>query len=393
MGIMDAFKAKLSARSGASKDALLSESSILDALKVVLDPDLGRDIVSLGFVRNIVISDSVLSLDINLTTPACPVKEQLKAAAQAALQPLIGERRLEVRMTATTRGASATPNLAPALAGVKNLIAVASGKGGVGKSTTAVNLAYALHQLGSKVGLLDADIYGPSIAKMTRITPSANIVGNTVVPPVADGIKIISMSMFTQGDQAAIMRGPMAASVIKQFLTQVDWGELDYLIIDYPPGTGDIQLTISQTAPITGAVIVTTPQEVALLDVRKAVQMFKTLKVPVLGVLETMSWFTCDGCDKRHFIFRQGGGERLASEIGVAFLGGVPLDPAVAHGGDHGQAAVLSQPESEVARAYTLAAQKAAAQLSIIHARQAGTLGSFSLNWQNSEATTPQEHP
>jgi ATP-binding protein involved in chromosome partitioning len=296
-------------------------------------------------------------------------------------------REVQVAKTATTRSpprAERTAVVTPALAGVKNLVAVASGKGGVGKSTTAVNLAYALKAAGAKVGLLDADVYGPSIPRMVRVTKDAAEGGpNVIVPPEADGLKVISIGMFASAGQAAILRGPMAGGVIKQFLTQVQWGELDYLVIDYPPGTGDIQLTISQAAPINGAVIVTTPQEVSLLDVRKAVSMFKTLKVPVLGVIETMSWFVCDGCDKRHYIFRQGGGEKLARELGVAFLGGVPLDPRVAEGGDEGRPQVLALPESEVARTYVAAAGAVARQLSILAAADGGALGQFSLVWRN----------
>lgn len=364
----------------------LTEADVKAALANVKDPDLHKDIVTLGFVRNIEIKGDTVSLEVNLTTPACPVKEQLKSQCEEEIKKLPGVSEAHVTMTATTtrsqKEGSAQPVVSASLAGVKNIIAVASGKGGVAKSTTAVNLAYALAKTGSKVGLLDADVYGPSIPRMVKFTKPASQEGATVVPPEAEGIKVISVAMFSEGAKATILRGPMAGGVVKQFLTQVEWGELDYLIIDYPPGTGDIQLTISQTASLSGAVIVTTPQEVSLIDVRKAVDMFKTLKVPVLGVVETMSYFICDGCDKKHHIFRQGGGERLARDYGVALLGSVPIDPAVAIGGDEGRPHVLIAPESIASKTYTGIAGALARQVSILNAQNDGALTSFSLTWK-----------
>ncbi len=373
MGIFSDMKEKLT---GGAPSRGISEEQVRDALKAVVDPDLHKDIVSLGFVTKVDIEGTKVAVTVNLTTPACPVKEQLKSQCEAEIRKIPGVAQVDVTMTATTRGArtSAQATVHPALANVKNIIAVASGKGGVGKSTTAVGLAYALAKAGSKVGLLDADVYGPSVPRMVKISKAAAQEGQVIVPPEADGVKVISMGMFQSGDKAAILRGPMAGTVIKQFLTQVEWGTLDYLIIDYPPGTGDIQLTISQTAPVTGAVIVTTPQEVALMDVRKAVSMFTTLKVPILGVIETMSYFICDGCDKKHFIFRQGGGERLAREFGVALLGQIPIDPAITQGGDDG---------SPQFAAYLEAAGATAQQLSIINAIDDGALTQFSLVWKN----------
>ena len=364
----------------------VSDLQINTALSVIIDPDLNKDIVSLGFVRNIEITGTTVSLEINLTTPACPVKETFKEKAEKALLEVPGIEKAVVKMTATTRTTQAdTDARTPALRGVKNIIAVASGKGGVGKSTTAVNLAFALRQTGAKVGLLDADVYGPSIPKMIKIDTKASVGegSNIIVPPESDGIKLISVGMFNEGDKAAILRGPMAAGLIKQFLTQVAWGDLDYLIIDYPPGTGDIQLTISQTAPITGAVIVTTPQEVSLLDVRKAISMFKTLKVPVLGVIETMSYFICDGCDKKHYLFNQGGGERLVREFGVPLLAGIPVDPMVSKGGDEGTPHVRAYPDSITAKSYKEAAGSVAQQIAILSSSDDGGLSSFSLTWKN----------
>ncbi|MCX6105015.1 MAG: Mrp/NBP35 family ATP-binding protein [Proteobacteria bacterium] len=382
MGLFSSVKDKLSG----GPATIVTEEQVKEALSKVQDPDLHQDIVKLGFVRNIVIKGDKVSVEVNLTTPACPVKEQLKTECETVLKDIPGIAHADVTMTATTSAAPRDTNAAviPALAGVKNIIAVASGKGGVGKSTTAVNLAYALAKAGSKVGLLDADVYGPSIPRMVKITTLAEEGGpNEIIPPLADGIKVISVGMFTQASDATILRGPMAGSVIKQFLTQVKWGELDYLVIDYPPGTGDIQLTISQTAPVTGAVIVTTPQEVSLIDVRKAMSMFKTLKVPVLGVIETMSYFVCDGCDKKHTIFRSGGGERLARESGITLLGTIPLDPRVAIGGDEGRPHVAAFPDAPASQAYIAAAGAAAQQLSILNAQNSGVLNQFAVEWKN----------
>ena len=363
---------------------LLNEDTVRSALSSIMDPDLGKDIVTLGFVRNIQIRGTEVALEINLTTPACPVKETIKTQAETALRDLPGVSTVAVTMTATTRGNVATAGspIAAALGGVKNIIAVASGKGGVGKSTTAVNLAYALAAKGSRVGLMDADVYGPSIPMMTKPDAPSQSNSNLINPPMAAGVQVMSIGLFAGGDKATIVRGPMASGVIKQFLTQVNWGELDYLIIDYPPGTGDIQLTLSQTAPITGAVVVTTPQDVALIDVRKAIAMFDTMKVPVLGVVETMSYFICDGCDKKHYIFKSGGGAKVAREFGLSFLGEIPLEPGVALSSDRGVPAVIADSTSPAARAYMEVSGAVASQVSMIHEAYKDALTQFSFEWR-----------
>ncbi|MGE0171805.1 MAG: Mrp/NBP35 family ATP-binding protein [Oligoflexales bacterium] len=365
-------------------DGIVSEQfikqEVLNRLATVMDPDLHKDIVSLGFVKDVSFSGGKVSVTVELTTPACPVKEKLRTQCKELIDGISGVTSSEVTMTARTRASEQRATL-DSLAHVRNIIAVASGKGGVGKSTTAVNLAYSLAKAGSKVGLLDADVYGPSIVKMTGVGAPKEMQGSLIVPPEKNGVKIISTPMFGTQDKATILRGPMVAQIIKQFLTQVSWGDLDYLVIDYPPGTGDIQLTLSQIAPISGAVIVTTPQEVSIIDVRKAVEMFVTMKVPILGIIETMSYFVCDGCDKKHFIFKSGGGTALARQLGVPVLGEIPMDPAVASFADQGTPIV--EHNTAGASAYLEASGKVAAQLSILNSSDAKGLNHFQLTWES----------
>lgn len=387
MSFMKSVQERLTGKSGGQQPTpeAARGDAIRENLRSVMDPDLHKDIVSLGFVKEIKVAGAEATITVELTTPACPVKEKLRGEVEQAALSVPGISEVRVHMTAQTRKGQAaiSEQASMALGQVRNIVAVASGKGGVGKSTTAVNLAFALAQAGAKVGIMDADIYGPSVQLMTKAEQPTEMVGNLIEPTEVSGIKVISIAMFAQAGQAALMRGPMAAQVIKQFLTQVAWGELDYLLIDYPPGTGDIQLTLSQIAPITGAVVVTTPQEVALLDVRKAVSMFNTLRVPILGVVETMSYFICDGCEKKHHIFRTGGGERLAAEHGVPLLGAIPIDPRVADTGDTGTPIVAAHTDSTVSQAYRDAAGKVAAQLSILNNATGGdALNYFTLEWK-----------
>lgn len=346
----------------------VTRERVLEALSQVLDPDLRKDIVSLGMIRDLQVENGEVSFRFVLTTPACPVRDQLEAEARRAVAALPGVKKVEVKMDAAVSQRRGVPDRRP-VEGVRNIVAVTSGKGGVGKSTVAVNLACALAHLGSRVGLLDTDIYGPNIPTMlgVRQTPMAR--GKQIVPLEAHGLKVMSMGFLTDEETPLIWRGPMLHNVVQQFLYQVLWGELDYLIADLPPGTGDVQLTMVQSVPLSGGLVVTTPQDVALSDAKKAVMMFRQVNVPVLGVVENMSYFVCPHCGERSEIFSHGGGERVAEQYEVPFLGRIPLEIAVREGGDRGRPIVLEQPESEAAKAFVAAAEQLAAQLSIANWR------------------------
>ncbi len=346
--------------------ATIQEADVRDALRAVEDPDLHRDIVSLGFVKKVAIDGKKVSVVVELTTPACPVKEQLRAQCESAIRALDGVEQVHVEMTANVRSASSAAN-GPVLPGVKNVLAVASGKGGVGKSTVAVNLAAALAKSGATVGLMDADVYGPSVARMLGGSgePRTNPKGQ-LLPFAAHGIKFMSMGMLVNDQTPVVWRGPMASGLIQQFLTKVDWGELDYLVIDLPPGTGDVQLTLTQTANLTGAVIVTTPQEVASEVARKGLKMFGTVNVPVLGVIENLSYFICGTCDTRHDIFRPRGGAKPYASWGVPLLGEIPIEPELAALGDEGRPAVDADANSATAKAFLRLASNVAAALSTV---------------------------
>lgn len=358
----------------------LNEATILNQLKPIQDPVQGRGIVELGLVGGVKIGGGNVGLDLVLAEHSEEQRSALRQACVQAVKSIAGVGHVSVNVTTKSR-APKTKAGRP-LPGVRHVIAVASGKGGVGKSTTAANLAVALKMKGARVGILDADIYGPSIPTMIRISelpkPKEN---NWIEPAVGLGVKIVSMAFFISADRAAILRGPMVSGYVGQFLNRVEWGELDYLIIDYPPGTGDIQLTLSQQAPLSGAVITTTPQEISLVDVRRAIAMFETTEVPILGVCETMSFFVCDGCGKRHDIFRSGGGEKIARMAGVPLLAAVPIDPSVAQGGDLGRPIVETHPDSAAGRAYIELADAVEAQLKSMEADRGKYLESFSLEW------------
>lgn len=358
----------------AADDAGALEARVLDALRTVEDPDLHRDIVSLGFIKDLKIDGGRVSFKVELTTPACPVKDQLKAECHRKVSALPGVAQVDIEMTAQVRNMNQAP-ATEALKGVRSIIAVASGKGGVGKSTTAANLALALRISGARVGLFDADIHGPSMAMMFGIDGRPEVTEERKIVPIdAHGVKVISMGFLSGPNTPVIWRGPMVHGAIQQLVRDSAWGELDYLVIDLPPGTGDAQLSISQAISLTGAVIVTTPQDVSLLDARKGLLMFRQLRVPVLGIVENMSYFACPHCGERTEIFRHGGGRRTSEELGVPFLGEIPIDASVPVGGDQGKPIVLEKPGAPAAVAYTTFAKQVAAQLSKLAAEGAAKL-------------------
>jgi ATP-binding protein involved in chromosome partitioning len=348
--------------------AAVTQEAVLAELSKIQDPDLHKDIVSLGFVQNIKIDDSKVALDIVLTTPACPVKDQMREEATKLVSALPGVSTVKINMTSNvTQGRSQVrENYIPQ---VKNTIAVSSGKGGVGKTTVSVNLAVALAQSGATVGLMDADMYGPNVPLMMGVKhPQEGSAENKIKPAERYGVKIMSIGFFVPEDQPIVWRGPMIHGAIQQFLRDVEWGELDYLIVDLPPGTGDAQLSIAQLVPMTGAVIVTTPQDVALLDSRKGLEMFKKVNVPLLGIVENMSYFVCPHCSKTTEIFSHGGGQKAAEKLDVPFLGEVPIDPQIRQGGDEGRPIVATVPDSPQAKAFVAIAGKVAQQVSILNA-------------------------
>ncbi|HET9519758.1 MAG TPA: Mrp/NBP35 family ATP-binding protein [Candidatus Limnocylindrales bacterium] len=342
----------------------LTEGAIFDALRTVQEPELGRDIVTLNMVKGITIDGARVAFTIELTTPACPLKDEIEGNARAVLAG-IGAEAVEITWGAMVRRA-APQQAQQLLPGVKNIVAVASGKGGVGKSTVSVNLAVALAQAGASVGLLDADITGPNIPMMLGLEgqPKASD-NNKIVPLERHGVKAISIQFFVPEGQPIVWRGPLVGGAIQQFLRDVEWGELDYLVIDLPPGTSDAQLTLAQAVPLSGAVLVTTPQEVSLSDVTKALAMFKRLSVPILGIVENMTAFICPHCGEATEIFGRGGGERFAEQHGIDFLGGVPLDITVRQGGDVGVPAVAQREPGPAARALTAVAGAVAARMSV----------------------------
>lgn len=342
----------------------LEQTTVLDALKVVQDPDLHRDIVSLGFIKNLTIVDGHVSFTIELTTPACPVKDQMQAQARVAVQQVPGVTSVDVTMGARVREAVGG-DARQALEGVKNIIAVGAGKGGVGKTTLSVNLAIALARSGSRVGMIDGDIYGPNVPLMLGMKTQLATDGQKILPAEKYGLQVVSMGFLTDDDAPIIWRGPMLHSALQQFFREVRWLDLDYLIIDMPPGTGDVALSLGQSVPVAGAVVVTTPQQVSLADSRRAVAMYKKLNIPTLGIIENMSYFVCPGCQKEADIFGTGGGESMAQALDVPFLGRIPLYQPIREGGDSGVPLMIGDPDAPAARAIMAAAEQLAAQISI----------------------------
>lgn len=350
------------------------QPDIIKALSTVNDPDLKRDLITLNMVKDIRVTAEKVSFTVVLTTPACPLKELIRSDCERAVKKVVGEIvAVEIAMTSSV---TSLRDNAPLLPKVKNIIAIASGKGGVGKSTITTNLAVALAQAGAKVGLIDADIYGPSIPTMFNCEheqPSVVQINgkNTIIPLEQYGVKILSIGFLVPADNAVVWRGPMASSALKQFFTDADWGELDYLLIDLPPGTGDIHLTLVQTVPVTGAVIVTTPQKVALADATKALAMFRqpSINVPILGIVENMAFFTPEELpDNKYYIFGNGGGKNLSEKYNVPLLGQIPLVQSVRESGDSGLPVVLKEGPS--ATAFRDLAETLARQIAIRNAQQ-----------------------
>jgi ATP-binding protein involved in chromosome partitioning len=342
-----------------------TEAAVLEALRAVKDPDLHKDIVTLGFVKNLKIDGARVAFTIELTTPACPVKDLMRDQARAAVSALGGVAAVEIEMTASVR-AVARPELGRnPVQGVKNIIAVGAGKGGVGKTTVSVNLAVALAQRGSRVALLDGDMYGPNVPIMLGLKAQIGTDGQRMVPAERYGLQVMSMGFLTDDNAPVIWRGPMLHGAIQQFFRDVRWDDVDYLIVDMPPGTGDVALSLSQTVPVAGAVVITTPQTVSIADTRRAIQMYRKLNIPTLGLIENMSYFVCPGCGHESDVFGRGGGERLAEELTVPFLGNVPLYEPVRRGGDEGVPIVMGDPSSAPARALVAAAERVAQQVSI----------------------------
>jgi ATP-binding protein involved in chromosome partitioning len=329
----------------------VTQEQVREALKQVKFPGLSRDIVSFGFVKRIAVDGGTVTAEITMTTANSEAGPQVERAARAVIAALPGVTKVE--LTVNAQGPQAAPPQPKILPGVRYKIAVASGKGGVGKSTVAANLALALKRLGHTVGLLDADIYGPSQHMMMGCSdrPMVNQ-DEKIIPVQGNGIGVMSLGFLMDPDTPVIWRGPMVMKALEQFLVDVAWGTLDFLVVDLPPGTGDAQLTITQMVPLSGAVIVTTPQDVALIDARKGLQMFRKVNVPVIGVIENMSAFVCPSCGHREEIFKSGGGHRTADELGVPFLGDIPIDPQIVLGGDSGSPIVATRPDSQAAQAF-----------------------------------------
>ncbi len=344
---------------------MVTADQVLSSLRQVIDPELHKDIVSMGMIKDLEINDGKVGFTLQLTTPACPFNSEIEQDVRNSMES-IGVKDLNLKVTARVTEGRAI-SLDEILPGVMNIVAVASGKGGVGKTTVSVNLALSLAKTGAKVGLLDADIYGPSVPLMLGINQTPEVTNNKIQPILSRDIKVVSMGFFyEQSQQAGIYRGPIVSGIVKQFLTDVNWGDLDYLIIDLPPGTGDAPLTLAQTIPITGILIVTTPQEVAMNVAVKALGMFSKLNVPILGIIENMSYFMCPHCQQRIHVFGKGGGKKVSDRFNVPFLGEIPLHSQIMEGSDVGKPVSISEIASIETKAFTDVAKTVAGRISII---------------------------
>ena len=354
----------------------VTSEQVLDALKRVQDPELHRDIVSLGMVKDLAVANGKVTFMVELTTPACPLRESIEGDCKKELAGIPGVRDLAITFGAQVRGSKTGAGQTDLLPTVKNVVLVAAGKGGVGKSTVAANLAVALKMHGAATGLLDADIYGPSVPIIMGVKGEPNKVevngGYKIAPTVAHGVPVMSIGFFLDADQAVIWRGPMLGKALHQLMADVHWGNLDYLIVDMPPGTGDVQITFSQQLKVSGALLVATPQEVALADVVRAKTMFDKVNIPIVGLVENMSYFICDGCGKKHEIFSRGGAQRAAERFKIPYLGEIPITPALREGGDNGIPILIQDPKSEVSKSFLEIAAKLAGQLSIVAQRPKG---------------------
>ncbi|HUX86129.1 MAG TPA: Mrp/NBP35 family ATP-binding protein [Chloroflexota bacterium] len=343
----------------------VTEADVLRALSTVQDPDLHRDLVSLGMIEKLSVDNDAVSFTVVLTTPACPLKGKIESDCRRAVSAVPGVKQIDVTMDARVptgrgqRGKQGVPN-------VSNIIAVASGKGGVGKTTVAVNVALALSETGARVGVLDADVTGPNVPIMLGVSGEPQAVNGKIEPLTAYGVKVISISFFVPEGTPVIWRGPMVGGAIQQFLNDVSWGQLDYLVVDLPPGTGDASISLAQLIPLSGVVIVSTPQDVALLDATKSLAMFQKLEAPIVGLVENMSYFVCPHCNERVDIFGHGGAEQAAERLNIPFLGRVPLTPEIRVGGDQGVPVLRSNPESVEADAFRQIAAQIAARISVL---------------------------
>ncbi len=345
----------------------VTEDSVLKALRRVIDPELKVDVVSMGMIKDLKVQDGRVSFTLVLTTPACPFNEQITRQVREAVESIPGVKSVDMKVTANVPSTRRTVMNQLDMPGLKNAVAVASGKGGVGKSSIALNLALALAESGAKTGLLDADIYGPTIPKLLKNVSFPRVEGNKILPAIGPmGLKVMSIGLLITDDTPVIWRGPLVANAVRQMLSEIEWGELDYLVVDLPPGTGDASLTLAQSIPLTGVIIVTTPQVAAVTIAMKALRMFEKLGVPIIGIVENMSYYVCHKCGERAYIFGNSGGRMAAEQVGVPFLGEIPIIPEIRLGSDEGEPVILTHPRSEAANILRQIAKNVAGRISVL---------------------------